>query len=182
MKKSMIPRNIALLAALAAIVTFFLPYISSTDDFRTYISAHADEKVFSSVDITVGDMGDMSLYTYGRIYFLGGEEILRSRDSGIFYGVLLFSVAGFALLTAFAALGKKPVLTLIFDLLMAGVFYLINWDFQDRGIMPDSRRYWGIAHELYYPIAAVIAVCAIWMLVMKRRAGYADRGTGSGRG
>ena len=169
MSKHSIPRMIAVAAALAAVVAFFLPYISATDDFRTYINAHADEKLYSSVDVTMGDVADMSLFTYGRIYFLGGEEILRSKGIGIFYGILMFSVAGFALITALAALKQKPVMTLIFDLLMAGAFYLINWDFLDRRIMPDSRRVWGISHGLYYPIAAVIAICAIWMLVIKRK-------------
>lgn len=169
MNKITIPRIIAIIAAVVAFVAFFLPYISATDDFRTYINAHADEKVYSSVDVTIGDMADMSLFTYARVYLQGGEEIFRSSGEGIFYGILMFSVAGFALLVILAALGKKPVLTLIFDLLMAGAFYLINWDFADRRIMPDSRRVWGISHGMYYPIAVVIAVCAIWMFIAKRK-------------
>lgn len=115
-------------------------------------------------------MADMSLFTYGRVYFQGGEEVLRSKESGIFYGVLMFSVAGFALLVLLAACSKKPILTLILDLLMAGAFYLINWDFVDRGIMPDSRRVWAISYSLYYPLVVIIAICAIWMVIEKRRA------------
>jgi len=170
MNKINIPRMIAIIAAIIAIVAFFLPYISATDDFRTYINAHADEKVYSTVDLTIGDMADMSLFTYARVYFQAGEEVLCSKDSGIFYGVLMSSIAGFALLIALSALGKKPVLTLINDILMVGAFYLVNWDFLDRGIMPDSRRVWAISHSIYYPLAAVIAVCAIWMFIEKRKA------------
>lgn len=170
MNRINIPRIIIIVSAVVALVAFFLPYISATDNFRAYINEHADEKVYSTVDLTIGDLADMSMFTYARVYFQGGEEILRSKESGIFYGVLMFSVAGFALLVLLTALGKKPILTLILDLLMAGAFYLINWDFIDRGIMPDSRRVWAISHSLYYPLAAIIVVCAIWMFIEKRKA------------
>jgi len=73
-------------------------------------------------------------------------------------------------LVLLAAWGKKPILTLILDFLMASAFYLINWDFVDRRIMPDSRRAWAISYNLYYPLAAIIAICAIWMIIEKRRA------------
>ena len=170
MKPMTLPRVFAIAAAALALAAFFLPYISATDEFRAYLGIQADEKMFETADLTIGEMADMSLYTYGRVYYQAGEEIFHSKQSGIFYGVLLFSVAAFAALMILFALGKKPVFLLICDLLMAGCFYLINWDFLDRGIMPDSRRVWGISHSLYYPLAAVIAVCAVWMFFAKRKA------------
>lgn len=170
MNRANIAQIIIIVFTIVALLAFFLPYISATDDFRAYINKHADEKVYSTVDLTIGDMADMSLFTYGHVYFQGGEEVLHSKESGIFYGVLIFSVAGFALLVLLAAWGKKPILTLILDFLMASAFYLINWDFVDRGIMPDSRRAWAISYNLYYPLAAIIAICAIWMIIEKRRA------------
>lgn len=170
MSKTGIPRIIIILVALVALVAFFLPYISATEEYRSYINFNADTKPFDSVDITIGEMADMSLFTYARTYFQGGEEILRSKGSGIFYGVLMSSVALLAILIILATLGNKPILTLILDVLMAGAFYLINWDFIDRRIMPDSNRVWGISYHLYYPIAAIIAVCAIWMFIVKHKA------------
>lgn len=170
MKKISLPRLIIIVAAICAIIAFFLPYISATDEYRSYINSRSDEKPFDTVNITVGEMADMSLFTYAKTYFQGGEELLRSKDSGIFYGILMSSVAGFAVLIILAALGEKPILTLILDILMAGSFYLINWDFVDRRIMPDSNRVWAISYYLYYPLAAIIAVCAIWMFVVKHKA------------
>ena len=167
--KMFLPRLIAMIAALCAIVAFFLPYISATDDYRSYMATRADEKPFNGVDITVADMMDMSLFEYARVYYQGGEAFFRSSGTGVFYGVLITLIGGFALLALLAAWRKRPVLTLICDLLMGGVFYLVNWDFVDRGIMPDSDRVWAIAHQLYYPLAAVIAVCAVWMFIVKRR-------------
>ena len=58
MNKTSISRIIAIAAAIAAIIAFFLPYISATDDFREYINSRADEKVYSTVDLTIGDMAD----------------------------------------------------------------------------------------------------------------------------
>ena len=68
-----------------------------------------------------------------------------------------------------AALRKRPILTLLCDLLMGGTIWIINWDFADRGIMPDSDRLWAIAYYLYYPLAAIIAICTIWMFIEKRK-------------
>lgn len=167
--KLSLPRRIVMIAALIAIITFFLPYISATEEYRGYMATRAGEKPFDGVEITVGDMMDMSLFEYARTYYQGGEAIFHSSGSGMFYGVLISAIAGFALLTLLAAWRKRPILTLICDLLMGGAFYLVNWDFVDRGIMPDSDRLWAIAYHLYYPLAAVIAVCAIWMFVVKRR-------------
>lgn len=170
MNKIGLPRLIIIMAAICAIIAFFLPYISATDEYRAYINSRLDEKPFDTVDITIGEMADMSLFTYAKTYFQGGEELLRSKDSGIFYGILMSSVAGCAVLIILAALWKKPILTLIFDVFMAGSFYLINWDFIDRRIMPDNNRVWAISYHLYYPLAAIIAVCAIWMFVIKHKA------------
>ncbi len=67
------------------------------------------------------------------------------------------------------ALGKKPILTLFWDILMAGAFWAINWDIVDRGIMPSGDAVWGIAYYVYYPVAAIISVAAIWMFTIKKR-------------
>ena len=166
---SRLPRLIAMVALFAAIAAFFLPFISATPEYREYASAYADEKPFAGVNITVSEIMDMSLFKYAKVYYQGGEAIFRSSDEGIFYGVLIGLIPGFALLTLLAVWRRKPVMTLVFDLLMGGTFYLVNWDFVDRGIMPSSGRVWAIAHHLYYPLAAVIAVCAIWMFVARRR-------------
>ena len=168
-KKLSLPRLIALIAALAAIVAFFLPYISATEDYRSYMADQADNKPFDNIDITVREIMDMSLFKYARVYFQGGEAFFGSSGIGSFYGVLITLIAGFALFTLLAAWRIRPVLTLICDLLMGGAFYLVNWDFVDRGIMPDSNRVWAIAYHLYYPLAVIIAICAVWMFVVKRQ-------------
>ena len=164
-----LPRRIAMVVAFAAIVTFFLPYISATGGYREYMSSQADEKPIEGASITLGDMMDMSLFEYARTYYQGSEALFRSSADGVIYCVLISAIAGFALLTLLAAWRKRPILTLICDLMMGGAFYLVNWDFVNRGIMPDSGRVWAIAHYLYYPFVAMIAICAVWMLIVRRR-------------
>ena len=164
-----LPRLIAVIVALIAIVGFFLPFISATQDYCEYMADQVDDKPFDGVDITVGEIMDMSLFKYARVYFQGGEAFFGSGGMGTFYGVLMCLIPGLALLVLLAAWREKPVLTLILDFLMGGAFYIVNWDFVDRGIMPSGDRVWAIAHHLYYPLAAIIAVCAIWMFIVKRQ-------------
>ena len=164
-----LPRLIAMIAALIAIVGFFLPFISATQDYREYMADQTDDKPFDGVDITVGEIMDMSLFKYARVYFQGGEAFFGSGGMGTFYGVLMCLIPGLALMVLLAAWRGKPVLTLILDLLMGGAFYIVNWDFVDRGIMPSGDRVWAIAHHLYYPLAAIIAACAVWMFIVRRR-------------
>ena len=164
-----LPRLIAMIVALIAIAGFFLPFISATQDYRDYMADQAGDKPFDGVDITVGEIMDMSLFKYAKVYFQGGDTFFNSGGMGTFYGVLMCLIPGLALLVLLAAWRGKPVLTLILDLLMGGTFYIVNWDFVDRGIMPSGDRVWAIAHHLYYPLVAIIAICALWMFVVKRR-------------
>lgn len=169
-KKLLIPRTIAIVVAIMAIISFFLPFISATKEYSEYLDLRADEKVYSSSDLKVGDMKNLSLFNYAKVYLQAGKEIYRDQSAGTFYAILIGAVAVFAILILLFALGKKPVPMIIFSLLMGIDFFLINWDFTDRRIMPDSNRVWGIAHYAYYPIAIILLICGIWMLVEKKKA------------
>lgn len=168
-RKLTIPQVVAMIAAIMALIAFFLPYISATAGYRSYMADQAEEKPFEGIDITVSEIMDMSLFKYVRVYFQGGELFFSSSGMGTLYGVIVSLTAGFAFFSSLAAWRGRPILTLVCSLLMSGAVYLVNWDFVDRGIMPDYNRVWAIAYHLYYPLAAVIAVCAIWMLIARRQ-------------
>ena len=170
MKGTLAPRIIVIVVSLIAIVAFFLPFISATPDYAKYMDSISSEKIYSSTDLTVGDMKDMSLFKYAKVYAQAGQEIYRDQSTGIFYAVLIGAIGVAAIITLLCALGKKPVLLMIFSIVMGGAFYLVNWDFLDRRIMPDSNRVWGIAHSMYYPCAVILLICAIWILIAKRKA------------
>ena len=167
--KLLIPFIIALIVSLIAIVSFFLPYISSAEEYREYLESQGDKHASDSVDMTYRDMKDISLFEYAKTYFQGGKEILHDETAGIFYGVLMSSVGVFSILVLLAVLRKKPILTFILSALVGGVCYLVNWDCIDRGIMPSSNYFWGISYYMLYACIAVIAFCAIWMFVAKRK-------------
>lgn len=162
-------RVIAVAMALVAVVAFFLPFISATEEYGEYIDMFAENKLYDSADLTVGELKGMSLYKYARVYIQGGAEIFASAATGYFMGGTYAAVGVLALLTAVAAWREKPVLTFLLDIFMGVVCYIVHWDITDRGIMPDSRRVWGIAHGMYCPLVAIIGIVAIWMFVEKRR-------------
>lgn len=166
--KARAPQIIAMLLAIAAIAAFFLPYISSTEEYSHYIESRATEKVFQSADLTVGDMKDMSLFEYAKVYLQARQEIFRDDAAGILYTVLIGAIGVGAVLAFLCAWGKKPILLMMMTLLMGGAFYVTNWDFMDRRIMPDSNRVWGISHEMLYPVAVLLLICAVWMFIAKR--------------
>ena len=174
-KVPVLPRLVIVIAALIAIAAFFLPYISATDSYREYMETRADEKVYESASLTVRGMEDMSLFEYASVYAQAGKEIFRSADAGTFYAVLIGAIGVSALLILLAGAKGKPILTIFLDLVMGGAFWAINWDVTDRGIMPNSNHVWGIAYQLYYPLAVIIAISAIWLFVAKRKAKKAQR-------
>lgn len=171
MNKMTLPRVIAVISALACVILMFLPYISMTGEHWAEIRKGTYDEVLSDSGIKASDMADLSLFKYAKFFFdMSGDGNSSHTNAGyIFSGALMFAIGGFAVLTFLFALGKKAVPTLIFDILMAVAFYLVNKDISLRGVMPDSDKVWGIAHALYYPLAAIIAVSAIWLFIVKHR-------------
>ena len=55
---------------------------------------------------------------------------------------------GCAVLTLLMTLIKKPIGIIIFDLLTMGAFWIICFDFEDRGVIPSSSFDWGIVYAL----------------------------------
>ena len=48
-----------------------------------------------------------------------------------------------------------------------GLSLLINWDFEDRGVVPSSLYDWGVAKWVYIAAAAIAIAGAVWLLVVK---------------
>jgi hypothetical protein len=165
----LVPQIIALIIVLITVAAFFLPYISSTGEYAKYLEYNANEKVIDTADMTVGDMKNLSMFDYAKVYFQAGEELWHNDYAGIFYTVFIGLIGFFALLTFISALGRKPILILIFTALMVFLFYELNWDFTDRGIMPYSDRLWGLSYYVYYPCSILLALSAVWMFVAKHK-------------
>ena len=169
MKKACIlPRLVLFLISLVTIAGCFLPYISMTDEYRQYLDVIVDTKISDNIDITARDIKDISLFKYSKTYYQGRQEIFHDDASGIFYAVL-FATPGFlGFLILCCSLRNRGIPVLLLSLLMGGIMYIINWDVLSRGIMPSSNAKWGISHTHYYPCAAILFVCGIWLIIAKR--------------
>ena len=172
----LVPFIAALIASLLAVAAFFFPYISSTEEYGRYLELQGDEQAIASVGVTYRDMKNLSLFEYSKIYFYGAKEIRMDEAAGIFYGVLISVIGVLSFLVLLAVLRKKPILIFVLNAMLGGLCYSLNWDFTDRGIMPDSNRIWGISYYMLYVCVAVIALSAIWMFVEKRKVKKAGRG------
>lgn len=164
-----IPFLVTLIAALLAVVMFFLPYITMTGMNRERIENSGEVYLYDSGMLRAKDMAGLSLFKYAKIYFQYGTDIMGSSTSANFYGILMSVVGGLILFALLAVLGKKPILIIILDILLCGTCYIVYWDFVDRGIMPREGSAWGVAYYGLYICTAIIAVGAIWMLVVKKK-------------
>lgn len=165
----MIPRLIAIIVSLVSVIGLFLPYIASTEEYREYLEAKGAEKIYDNVDLTAQDTKELSLFEYSKVYYQGRQEIFRDDAEGIFYAVIFAAPGLLGLLTLICALRKRAIPMGILSLTMGGMIRLINWDVIDRGIMPSTNRVWGITHSLYYPCAAILFFCSVWLFVIKRK-------------
>ncbi len=84
--------------------------------------------------------------------------------------VIIGIFAGLSVFTLLMSLAKKPVGTIIFNLLAMGAFKLICFDFEDRGVLPSSSYGWGIVRYLVYIVGVIIFAGAIWLFIEKRKA------------
>lgn len=62
---------------------------------------------------------------------------------------------------------KKPIPTILFNLLAFAVFRITKWDFEDRGVIPNSSYDWGIAQYICYISIIMVMMGAVALLVAK---------------
>ncbi len=163
------PFLIVLIAAVAAIVMFFMPYITTVGDFRKSLEAMGDKPVYETGDITAMDMMDMSLFEYAKAYYQSGKEIDGHESSNI-SGAIIYSLVGIiAILVFLTVLMKKPVLIFILNICMGGVNYFMHSFVKYNGVINAYRAKEGVAFYAIYICVALIGVGAVWMFIEKRK-------------
>ena len=162
------PFIIALCGAILLIAAFFLPYAASNGEYGEWLSDHADGIYAEEIGMTNRDAIGISPFEFLRIYIYGASNYWGDMQTiSIICVVVIGLIAGFTLLcTLFAAL-RKPIPLIVFDILTFGTFLLMNFDFEDRGIIQNTNYSWGVAYYLYFIGAVVILVGAVWLLVAK---------------
>ena len=153
-----------LIGSIMLIITLFVPFASATDDHREYLEKYANTVSIEELDITNEQLLDVSLFKFARIYSaLSGMEI--SRDISISCIAMISVFAFFALLnTAVVILIIKKRIS---DLLTFVVFRIIQLDFEDRGVISNSKYDGGIALYIGYIGVVIVMAGAVTLLVMK---------------
>lgn len=158
---------VALLGAIVMVLCVILPYATATEKQLEWIEGHSDNVVFEELNLTAGNIKNVSMVQYARIYHTMSEEFWHNATYGIFYIVLVALIGGGALVAALFVWGRKPIGALLFGGVSYSVFRMLNYDFTDRGVIPSDSYDWGMVHTLFPIAAAILAVGVVWMFVKK---------------
>lgn len=162
--KRAIARIVMIVAAVALVAAFFLPWASANDEYRELASATPDAMFYEPTGLTASDAADLSLFDYTLVYgsMLGtGWEL---------YMAIMYATLGVSIIALLLAAFGKPIGAGVFSILAFASSRLLVWDFGDRGVLPNSTHDWGIAPMVYVLTAVVLIAAAVWLLVMKRQA------------
>lgn len=118
------------------------------------------------LDMTNEEAINISLFEFARIYSVAAEMGM-SKSVSIACIVIIAAFGVFALLTLLFSALKKPIPAIVFNLLAFVVFRITKWDFEDRGVIPNSNYDWGIAQYICYIGVIVVVVGAVALLVVK---------------
>lgn len=169
--KMFAPFCVSLIGSLMIIAAFFLPYTSATDNYKVYLENNPDEMYAEEISMTNENAVGISMLEYARIFGFATEmDDEWSQEVGIADLTVIVSIGLFSLLTLLFSLLKKPVPTIIFNLLNFGAFRLLSWDFEDRGVIPSGNFDWSISYYLYHICALIVIAGAVWCLVTKIQA------------
>lgn len=149
-----------IVAALLLVAAFFLPYASATEEYRAALGMLSQ----SPFGLENGELADVSLFEYVRIYLNAAPETFAA-----VYVPLTVAPAVLGVLTVFFAALRKPIPSIVFSVLTVAVTFLLNWDFEDRGVIPSSTYDWGVARWVYLVAGVAVIACAVWQLVLRRR-------------
>lgn len=158
-----------MVAALLLVVAFFLPYAAGVDEYRETLGALSANPYSEVLGMSNEDLADISLLEYARIYGASGELGMPEEFAAV-YVPLTVAPAVLGALTLLFAVLRKPIPSILFSVLTVALTFLLNWDFEDRGVIPSDTYDWGVARWVYLAAGVAVIVCAIWQIVLRRQA------------
>ena len=168
-KNTVYPFWITLAGALLMAVMLFLPYATATEDFEKELMESPEQTYSMSTEMTNEEVVNLSLFDYLKIDCAGMDYAVTKAVA--IANLVIISVFGvFVLLTILMAVLKKPIATIVFDVLSIIAFTVIHFDFSDRGIVPSSNYDRGIANYLTFILGAVVLAGDVWQFIEKRKA------------
>lgn len=165
-RKFLFPFLAMLIGSLMLVITLFLPFASATEDYKERLEEYSDSMYVEELDMTNEEAINISLFEFARIYSVAAEMGM-SKGVSIACMVIIAAFGAFALLTLLFSVLKKPIPAIIFNLLAFAVFRITKWDFEDRGVIPNSNYDWGMAQYICYIGIVVVMVGAVALLVVK---------------
>lgn len=157
-----------IMAALLLVVAFFLPYASGTQEFREGLSSMTANPYSETLGMSNEDLADISLFEYARIYSASGELGMGDAFAAVYVPLTVAPVVLGVLTLLFAAL-RKPIPSVVLSVLTVALTFLLNWDFEDRGVIPSSSYDWGIARWVYLVAGVAVIACAVWQIVLRKQ-------------
>lgn len=177
-------RVVMVLACLAMVVGFFLPYISTTGSERARLLDNPDETYSEELNMTNGQAVDMSLMEYARIYWYAGHEY---NDGYLENFGAIVALGAAELLALILALAKKPAPALVFSLASLGLMLLLNRYFEYTGIVGGtplfgSPREWSSARIVLFAGAGAASAASVCMMTARASVRRAAKRAGSPQG
>ena len=147
-EKNMQVKTIAAVAGAVAaallVVAFFLPYAAAVDEYREALGAMSANPYSETLGMSNEDLADISLFEYARIYSAAGELGMGDAFAAVYVPFTVAPAVLGVLTLLFAAL-RKPIPSMVFSVLTVAMTLLLNWDFEDRGVIPSDSYDWGVA-------------------------------------
>ncbi len=161
------PRAMIVILSLVVIAAFFLPYFMTEGDRKVTAEEVGEERLLSDVNITGNELSKPSLFMYAKMYFTGKQYLYQSEDVSIVQGIMVCLIPFFAILLLIFGLTGVPIPSLIFSMFLAGSAYLLQKDFEFRGLIPNPEFKLGIAFYMIYACAVLIFFFSICDIVAK---------------
>lgn len=163
-----IPFIMTLIGSVLLLVMILLPYASAKDDYKKYLKNNPNDFYVDEIKMTNASAINISMLEYSRIYAETARQGIY-REVSILCIILISLFALFSLLTLIMSFFKKSIGIIIFDFLALVIFWLIHFDFADRGVLPNNSYKWGIANYLTNIVGILVIVGAVWLFVEKRK-------------
>lgn len=149
-KKIKIPFFITLVSSFLSLITMFLPYVTANDSYKEILK------------MSTSDMTNVSLFKYFLTYTSSEYKLLYSG-----FTILIIAIAVFVFLTILFAILKKPIPTVIFDILSLGVFVRQGMVYKALGVAASYK--FSIGYYAFFVTTIITLVSAIWMFISKKQ-------------
>lgn len=159
------PFLVTVVASIIVLAAFFLPLATADAEYAEYLKTHAQDYIMPGIEVTNEEVIHISMYEYAMMYMETYNTIDRTLSTVV---VAIIGAAGFlSLITLLFAIFKKPIAVIIFNALSLGVYYLMVWDFKERGVVPNNIYNLGFAYYVYYIGFIAVFAGAVWLLGVK---------------